>query len=311
MTEARWTGMVGAYVLDALEGEELAAFEARLAEDAELRRLVDEARASTLMLAESLPDFQPPEDLRDRVLARMRASKETGGLGAGGSDPGAAGSPGDSKPRPDIGPGGRTGGPGRSSARDDGAAGDGEGRGGLRSTAPWLLLAASVAGLLWLGNENRQLVEETATLEEETATLEAQLASVRASLGDAQLALARFDSMAAALTGPNVQFASLTGDTEPSLRLVWNRDRDLLLVAAQNLPPLRQNRTFQLWGIRGGEAPVSLGTFESGPEGDALVTLQAEAAEDYDVSAITEEPAGGSPQPTSTPFLVGAWNSAQ
>ena len=54
-------------------------------------------------------------------------------------------------------------------------------------------------------------------------------------LGDAQVALARFDSMAAALSGPNVQLATLTGDTDPTLRLVWNRDRNLLLVAAQNL----------------------------------------------------------------------------
>ena len=267
-------------MLDALEGDELAAFEARLAEDAELQHLVDEARASTLVLAESLPDFQPPEHLRDRVLTEMRSSKSAGGR------------------RPDIGAGGRT--------ADLAKKGDGDDspRNRARSTAPWLLLAASVAGLLWLGNANRELVERSATLEE-------QLDSVRASLGNAQIALARFDSMTAALSGPNVQVASLTGDTEPSLRLIWNRDRNLLLVAAQNLPPLPENRTFQLWGIRGNEAPVSLGVFDTGPEGDALVTLQAAAAEDYDVSAITEEPAGGSPQPTSTPFLVGAWSSAQ
>jgi len=170
--------------------------------------------------------------------------------------------------------------------------------------APWLLLAASVAGLFWLGNENRDLTRQTATLEE-------QLDAVRSSLGDAQVALARFDSMAAALSGPNVQFATLAGDTDPALRLVWNRDRNLLLVAAQNLPPLPEGRTFQLWGIRGDDAPVSLGTFETGPQGDALVTLSADLADDYDVSAITEEPAGGSPQPTTTPFLVGAWNAAQ
>lgn len=309
MTDSLWSDMVGAYVLDALEGEELQAFEVRLAEDAELRRLVDEARASTLVLAEALPDMAPPAHLKDRVLDRMQEAKASGALGGG-----AAGDHG--RAAPDISPDGRadreadprgdrtleTGGhqgPGNGPDRD----GSG-GSGGVRSAAPWLLLAASAAGLFWLGSENRELTQQTATLEEE-------LDAVRSSLGNAQVALARFDSMAAALSGPNVQLATLTGDNDPTLRLVWNRDRNLLLVAAQNLPPLPQGRTFQLWGIRGTDAPVSLGTFDTSPTGDALVTLPADLADDYDVSAITEEPAGGSPQPTTTPFLVGAWNAAQ
>lgn len=270
MTDPRWTEMVGAYVLDALDAEEQESFEARLAQDGELQRLVDEARASTLVLAEALADLQPPAELRERVMGRWREAKTT----ADGV-------------RPDIEPGGRTG-----------------GSNGLRSVAPWLLLAASVAGLFWLGNQNRQLTQQTATLED-------QLEAVRSSLGNAQIALARLDSMAAALSGPNVQLATLSGDNDPSIRLVWNRDRNLLLVAAQNLPPLPQGRTFQLWGIRGTDAPVSLGTFDTSPTGDALVTLPADLADDYDVSAITEEPEGGSPQPTTTPFLVGAWSAAQ
>lgn len=305
MIDPRWSGMVGAYVLGALEGEELEAFEARLVGDAELQHLVDEARTSTLVLAEALPDMELPGHLRDRVLDTMQQAKASGAFG-GGAAAGGTGA------EPDIGPGGRTdhGTPrGRGDVASDPSDGGTGGRsddgsGSLRGVAPWLLLAASVAGLFWLGNENRDLTRETAALEE-------QLDAVRSSLGDAQVALARFDSMAAALSGPNVQLATLTGDADPTLRLVWNRDRNLLLVAAQNLPALPQGRIFQLWGIRGTEAPVSLGTFETGPTGDALVTLPADLADDYDVSAITEEPAGGSPQPTTTPFLVGAWNAAQ
>ena len=285
MTDRAWIDRVGAYVLDALDADERAAFEARLEHDAELRRLVDEARASTLVLAEALPERAPPSHLRDRVLERMKAAKASGALG---DAPGAS----DGGERPDVHPGragrDRTG---RRPSR-------------MRATAPWLLLAASVAGLFWLGAENRDLTERSASLEE-------QMEAMRSSLDEAQVAVARLDSMAAAISGPNVQVATLTGDTDPTLRLVWNRDRDLLLVAAQNLPPLPQGRTYQLWGIRGAEAPVSLGTFDTGSEGEALVTLPASAAGAYDVSAVTEEPAGGSPQPTTQPFLVGAWTSAQ
>lgn len=285
MTDPRWSDQVGAYVLDALDADERAAFEARLEHDAELRRLVEEARASTLVLAEALPDMMPPAHLRDRVMERMRAAKTSGALG---DEP-------EERPRgerPDI-------------HRDRaGRAGPGRPPSRVRATAPWLLLAASVAGLFWLGTENRDLMERSTSLEE-------QLAAVRTSLSEAQVAVARLDSMAAAISGPNVEVATLTGDADPTLRLVWNRDRNLLLVAAQNLPPLPQGRTYQLWGIRGTEAPVSLGTFDSGSEGEALVTLPASAAGAYEVSAITEEPAGGSPQPTTQPFLVGAWTAAQ
>jgi anti-sigma-K factor RskA len=82
-------------------------------------------------------------------------------------------------------------------------------------------------------------------------------------------------------------------------------------VAAVNLPPPPDGRTYQLWGIRGTEAPVSLGIFETTPAGTALVTLSPSDQEDFDVSAITEEPAGGSPQPTTTPFLAGPWTAAE
>ncbi len=297
MTDARWSDMVGAYVLDALEGAELEAIEARLAEEDELRAHVAEARAPSLDSGEALPEKTPHGHLKDRVMGRMKDATASGALGAPATP--------DAPPaRPDIGPAqsshrsSENEPPGPSRPSSDG------GSGGVRSVAPWLLLAASVAGLLWSGNENRDLTEQTATLEE-------QLDAVRASLGEAEVALARFDSMAAALSGPNVQLATLTGDTDPTLRLVWNRDRNLLLVAAQNLPPLPEGRTFQLWGIRGTDAPVSLGTFETSAQGDALVTLPADLADDYDVSAITEEPAGGSPQPTTTPLMVRAWNAAQ
>lgn len=282
MTDPRWSDQVGAYVLDALDADERTAFEARLEHDAELRRLVEEARASTLVLAEALPDMVPPAHLRGRVMERMRAAKASGALGEEAEERSRG-------ERPDIHPG--RSGPGRPPSR-------------VRATAPWLLLAASVAGLFWLGTENRDLMERSASLEE-------QLEAVRTSLGEAQVAVARLDSMAAAISGPNVQVATLSGDADPTLRLVWNRDRNLLLVAAQNLPPLPQGRTYQLWGIRGTEAPVSLGTFDSGSEGEALVTLPASAAGAYEVSAITEEPAGGSPQPTTQPFLVGAWTAAR
>src|SRR5439155_1333857 len=72
-------------------------------------------------------------------------------------------------------------------------------------------------------------------------------------------------------------------------------------------PPAPSGRIYQLWAIKKGQNPVSVGTFNTAAGGRAIVTLPAPAGLRPDLSAVTEEPAGGSPQPTQQPFLVGAW----
>lgn len=277
MSDPRMNDLVGAYVLGALEPDEVRSFEAAMASDAGLAAEVEEARASLLGLAEALPDTEPPPELRTRVLEQARVTPQ-GASGAAPVGPDAV---------PDI-SGGR-----EASGRD----------GGLR-VVPWVLLAASLAGLFFLGRERT-------ALQGEAARLTAQLDSMRSVVAESEVALASLDSLRLAVSGPNVQFASLSGDADPTLRLVWNRDRNVLLVAAANLPALGTDRTFQLWGIRGSDAPVSLGTFETEDDGSIVVALTAAQAGDFEVSAVTEEPAGGSPQPTSTPFLVGAWSARE
>ena len=91
------------------------------------------------------------------------------------------------------------------------------------------------------------------------------------------------------------------------MRLYWNRARGLVVVAAFDLPPAPAGRTYQLWAIKKGQAPVSVGTFNTLPGGRAVITLRMPAGFKPDLSAVTEEPAGGSAQPTQQPFLVGAW----
>lgn len=274
MSDHRWTDLAPAYALGALEGEELRAFEERLEDDADLRALVDEYRAATAAaLAGQLPARTPRPDLRERVLRRARSERPPAVPEESGARAGGG--------SPPIG----------NVKRGAGA-------------LPWALLAASLAALTWVGVRNGALQGEVDTLSE-------QLAEVRTSLRGAETELARVDSLAEVLAGPNVRFATLSGETAPALRLVWNPDRRALLLAASELPAPAEGRTYQLWGIRGTDAPVSLGTFATGPDGRALVTLTPGVEPDFDLSAVTDEPAGGSPQPTTQPFLVGSWRAAQ
>jgi hypothetical protein len=54
---------------------------------------------------------------------------------------------------------------------------------------------------------------------------------------------------------------------------------------------------------------VALGTFNSDADGRALASLALPAGLRIAVTAVTEEPTGGSPQPTTAPFLAATWKS--
>ena len=129
--------------------------------------------------------------------------------------------------------------------------------------------------------------------------------SARAALAAARNQIARSDSLIATLLAPDVQTTTLAGQGRPpSARLYFNPSRRAVVVAVFDLPPAPAGRTYQLWGIVTGQSPVSLGTFNTQGAARAVITLPLPATQ-FDVAAVTEEPAGGSPQPTTQPFLVG------
>ncbi len=163
-----------------------------------------------------------------------------------------------------------------------------------RAVLPWAAAAAVVLAVLssygyWRAQSENRSLRET-------------LARASAELDSTQ-------QVVAALLDSTVASADLAATGKaPSMRLYWNRSRNLVVVAAFDLPPAPAGRTYQLWAIAKGRAPVSVGTFNPPPSGRAIVTLQMPAGVQPEVSAVTEEPAGGSPQPTQQPFLVGSWS---
>lgn len=111
----------------------------------------------------------------------------------------------------------------------------------------------------------------------------------------------------ATLLAPDVGVANLAATGKPpSARLFWNRQRQRVVMAVFDLPPAPAGRTYQLWAIATGKPPVSLGTFNTGPDGRLTAAMAVPSGLAFDLTAVTEEPAGGSPQPTQSPFLVGS-----
>ncbi len=165
----------------------------------------------------------------------------------------------------------------------------------VRRSAVYMLLAASIVGIVVVGS--RYTRERDARL---------SLASTADSL---RQVLASRDVVINALLAPEVATVKLSStDRPPSARMYWNRTTGQVILAAFQLPPAREGRTYQLWGIAKGGAPVSLGTFNTLPTGEGRHVVVAPSGLTISVGAVTEEPAGGSPQPTTTPFLVGQVN---
>jgi anti-sigma-K factor RskA len=234
MTEHEWLALASPYALDALDGEERAAFEAHLAGCALCQAEVASFRNVAARLAAAAPDVSPPPALRRRVVAVARRPRQLAWLAAAAS----------------------------------------------------LVLALGAAYGYWREKTDRQALERV-------------VAQVRDSL-------AARDSLLSAVLAPGVGTANLAATGKPlSARLFWNPARRVVVIAVYDLPPAPAGRTYQLWGIATGKAPVSLGVFNPGPSGRLTTAMTLPAALVFQVTAVTEEPAGGSPQPTQTPFLIG------
>jgi anti-sigma-K factor RskA len=169
-----------------------------------------------------------------------------------------------------------------------------------RPSIAWLAAAAGLLLALAAGSEGWRLAGRVRALEGRIAAR------------DSSAAVA--ETILAMLTGPQVHVVSLAGPRgggPPSARVFWNHTRSRFIVFAFDLPPAPAGRAYQLWAIANGKAPMSMGTFNTDAGGRATLVLpvgQDIAALGFvDNCGLTEEPAGGSAQPTETPRLLGAW----
>jgi anti-sigma-K factor RskA len=77
---------------------------------------------------------------------------------------------------------------------------------------------------------------------------------------------------------------------------------DRAVLVAENMPPVPEGKTYQIWVIKG-DTPQPSGLFE--PKGDSIAAVVENPVEGADAVAVTVEPKGGSKKPTTDPMLVG------
>ncbi len=76
-------------------------------------------------------------------------------------------------------------------------------------------------------------------------------------------------------------------------------DRAVLVV--EDMPPVPEGKTYQIWVIED-DIPKPSGLFE--PKQDSVAAVVEHPLEGGDVIAVTVEPEGGSPKPTTEPMLA-------
>jgi anti-sigma-K factor RskA len=173
--------------------------------------------------------------------------------------------------------------------------------------APWALAAAALIAALGLGVYVQQLRDRLTIVERRLSE-----ATARATVAEQQTAELRRTSIdvrtaALVLGAPDLLRAELSGrEGAPNAkaRAFWSRTRGLVFAAA-DLPTLPGNRDYQLW-ILGGKQPVGVAVFDADAAGRATAIVDPSASQPTPTAfAVTVEAAGGAPQPTTTPVLVG------
>jgi hypothetical protein len=167
----------------------------------------------------------------------------------------------------------------------------------------WMAIAAGIlfvasVGILMRSLKGRQDVVDELRLQA------AATESMRRTTDSLSSLLAERDSLIAGIAGRDVSVMTLTSSAakDPYARMFWDRARHTWTMIAHNMPELQNGRTYQLWLVTR-TAKISAGTFMV-VNGEAVVRATYDLTDPLQAIAVTNEPAGGVPQPTGDPVLV-------
>jgi Anti-sigma-K factor rskA, C-terminal/Putative zinc-finger len=257
------------YSMQALSPVEQDQAKAHLETCAACRGALAEVLADVALIGLSAPQQEIPEGARERFMAAIADTPQTSGTAA---QP-AAESP-EAHPYPI---GGR------------------RQRGGL-GWFGWITALAALVVAVYLGVHSLQLQRRLDESRGEIAGLSAQAA--------------RAQELMEALTSPAARQVTLTETKRPAQPVghaTYLKKSGALIFIANNLHPVPQNKTYELWLIpANGKAPIPAGLFRPDSSGAASVVLpQLPAGIDAKAFGVTVEPAQGSTTPTLPIVMAG------
>jgi anti-sigma-K factor RskA len=290
--------LVSGYALDALDPEDREPIEAHLAGCSDCQTLLAELRHVAAGIGASVDPAKPPPELKARVLTKVTgrapvpAAETPKAVSA--AEPPVVAPVSESRQAPT---------PKAISAAMPKPQAPRRGLG--------LAFAAALAGVAAIGSYAWTLRTELETVRGSLTETMDRLDSTRSELATARQNASRLTDSMSVLRAPDVQRMELrvTGPTVPGPtgRAFVSLTRGIVF-DAENLPVPAPGRAYQLWLVPPGygAAPVSAGMLAVDPSGRS--TMQVEVPTGLTTLAavaVSDEPMGGSPQPTTAPFLVG------
>ncbi len=267
MDEEKFTELVALYAIGALDGEELRGFESYLrTASADEQRELRELTDVTAMMPLALPQPLVPARLKSRLMARVELEAE------------------ELRPTPakilEFTP------------RRERFSFFNWFNWQPALTAATLLLAITSGLLLWqnskVSRERDQLAQQVAELSQLNVASQKQLDE---------------------LVTQTTRFVSLSGKEVPTAnaKVFWDTTRNEWVVYIFNLPAAPADKDYQLWYITTDQQKVSARVFGTDAKGrtELRIALPQNVAPRIAATAVTLEPKGGSPQPTSNLYLVG------
>jgi anti-sigma factor RsiW len=173
--------------------------------------------------------------------------------------------------------------------------------------AEWLALAASVLLIIGVG-VMASILRDRQNLKDALVGATASTQQSKRATDSLRTLVMSKDSLIAGIMGPDVAMVQLTSSATrtPKAMMFWDHSRNGWTLIAHNLPMPRAGRTYQLWLVTPA-GKISAGTFMPDARGAAMVrATYALARDSLSAVAVTDEPAGGMPQPTGQMVILGS-----
>ncbi|NGP89342.1 anti-sigma factor [Fodinibius halophilus] len=266
------------YVLHALDEEERKEFEQMLSEASdEERTLYQEMWSAANQLAFTFEPSEPSADLKDRLMAEIRAQDDQSKAKDTDSN---------------------------ISSIDDTPDTDDEGFNwsAFAVAASFALIVVSLSLIFYSFNLSSTISEK-----------EKIIASKETTITELKNELRRKDEMLSILEARDVDLVMMAGlEVNPNGygKIIWNAEKQQALLQVSNLPAVPQDKDYQLWLIKDNK-PISAGVFAVNDKKDKFFKIEemAKATEQSaNAFAVTMEPKGGVPQPTGDMYLMGNVN---
>ena len=171
--------------------------------------------------------------------------------------------------------------------------------------AAWMAMAAGLVAILGVGAFLKASWERDAA-RQSLAAVQAATGTQLAALDSLRATLTARERMISSLIGPQVAVMTLasTNPASPTGRMFWDQQRDAWTFVAHRVPMPKTGRTYQMWLVTP-TAKISAGTFMPSPDGEVMMQATYALPKDSLAAvAVTDEPMGGSPQPTTAPMMV-------